>query len=52
MSTKGLNSDTSKETEALLLELGRQEKEKLEKLNQRIAEQWKRTETCRARFLL
>ncbi|ABI69731.1 hypothetical protein [Syntrophomonas wolfei] len=42
MSTKGLNSDTSKETEALLLELGRQEKEKLEKLNQRIAEQWKK----------
>lgn len=42
MSTKGLNVESSKETEALLLELGWQEKEKLENLNQRIAEQWKK----------
>ncbi|WP_061213040.1 hypothetical protein [Syntrophomonas wolfei] len=42
MSTKGLNVESSKETEALLLELGRQETEKLENLNQRVAEQQKK----------
>jgi len=41
--TKGqINTETSEETEALLLELGWQDKEKLEELNQRIAEQWKK----------
>ncbi|WP_276619401.1 hypothetical protein [Syntrophomonas wolfei] len=42
MSTKGLNVESSKETEALLLELGWQETEKLENLNQRVAEQQKK----------
>jgi len=42
LSTKGLNVESSKETEALLLELGWQETEKLENLNQRVAEQQKK----------